>query len=239
MAAVKLLEAAGFEVVIEERRACCGRPMLSKGLVNDARARSQRRTLVLLTHGTASRSLEPNRAACSPSVTSTSISCQTTRTRNRFLILVMIDELAKLESEGELGITWSTDKPEVFFHGHCHQKALVIGFDVDSEIGRMQRPAKVALVVAEWRGHSATKLNTMKSPARSVKSVSSRHVSTKADTAIAVRSPAASRSNTSPVAKRSILQRYWRDGSRRATSGSQSGGKPSGHNPDRTSRSET
>ncbi len=37
LAAVKLLEAAGFEVIVEERRACCGRPMLSKGLVGDAR----------------------------------------------------------------------------------------------------------------------------------------------------------------------------------------------------------
>ena len=37
IAAVKLLEAAGFEVVIEERRACCGRPMLSKGLIEAAR----------------------------------------------------------------------------------------------------------------------------------------------------------------------------------------------------------
>ena len=31
MAAVKLLEAAGFEVIVEKRRACCGRPLLSKG----------------------------------------------------------------------------------------------------------------------------------------------------------------------------------------------------------------
>ena len=36
MAAVELLEAAGFEVIIEKRRVCCGRPMLSKGFVEDA-----------------------------------------------------------------------------------------------------------------------------------------------------------------------------------------------------------
>ena len=47
MAAVKLLEAAGFEVIIEERRACCGRPMLSKGLVEEAR-KSARRNVELL-----------------------------------------------------------------------------------------------------------------------------------------------------------------------------------------------
>ena len=36
-AVVRLLEAAGFDVVVETRRQCCGRPMLSKGLVEDAR----------------------------------------------------------------------------------------------------------------------------------------------------------------------------------------------------------
>jgi Fe-S oxidoreductase len=39
----------------------------------------------------------------------------------------MIDEfLAKLDQVGYLGITWKDDAgPEVLFHGHCHQKALV------------------------------------------------------------------------------------------------------------------
>ena len=42
IAAVQLLEAAGYEVTIEPRRACCGRPMLSKGLLNDARKAAAR-----------------------------------------------------------------------------------------------------------------------------------------------------------------------------------------------------
>ena len=39
----------------------------------------------------------------------------------------MIDEfLAKLEADGGLGIPWKTSTgPEIFFHGHCHQKALI------------------------------------------------------------------------------------------------------------------
>ncbi|MBA2760242.1 MAG: FAD-binding protein, partial [Chloroflexia bacterium] len=47
MSAVKLLEAAGFEVVVEERRACCGRPALSKGLVDVARKSARRNVQVL------------------------------------------------------------------------------------------------------------------------------------------------------------------------------------------------
>jgi Fe-S oxidoreductase len=39
----------------------------------------------------------------------------------------MIDEyLASLDGTGDLGIAWrESTGPEVFFHGHCHQKALI------------------------------------------------------------------------------------------------------------------
>ena len=47
MAAVKLLEAAGFEVIVEKRRVCCGRPLLSKGFVEEARNLARRNVEVL------------------------------------------------------------------------------------------------------------------------------------------------------------------------------------------------
>jgi Fe-S oxidoreductase len=129
IAAVKLLEAAGFEVVIEERRACCGRPMLSKGLVEAARKSARRNVSVLA--GYAKRGIP---------IIGTEPSCiLTLRDEYRDLLpndadvgaiasnSYMIDEfLAKLEAEGDLGIGWKKGTgPEVFFHGHCHQKALI------------------------------------------------------------------------------------------------------------------
>jgi len=36
-AAVKVLEAAGFEVVLEKRRKCCGRPACSRGVLDEVR----------------------------------------------------------------------------------------------------------------------------------------------------------------------------------------------------------
>src|SRR5690606_34661425 len=42
LAAVKLIEAAGFEAILEERRACCGRPMLSKGMIDPARKNARK-----------------------------------------------------------------------------------------------------------------------------------------------------------------------------------------------------
>ena len=47
IAAVQLLEAAGFDVLIEQRRVCCGRPMLSKGLLKDAKHAAERNVEML------------------------------------------------------------------------------------------------------------------------------------------------------------------------------------------------
>jgi Fe-S oxidoreductase len=129
MAAVELLEAAGFQVIIEERRACCGRPMLSKGLVAEARKSARRNVELLAPH-----------AKLGIPIIGTEPSCILTL-RDEYIDLLpgnedaqlvanhafMIDEfLAKLDADGELQINWKDGKgDEVFFHGHCHQKALI------------------------------------------------------------------------------------------------------------------
>ncbi len=129
LAAVKLLEAAGYEVVVEERRACCGRPMLSKGLVDAARKSARRNVQVLAPYAKQGIPIIGTEPSC----------ILTLRDEYRDLLpddpdveilaqqSYMIDEfLARLERDGDLGITWKTNTgPEVFFHGHCHQKALI------------------------------------------------------------------------------------------------------------------
>lgn len=129
MAAVKLLEAAGFNVIVEERRACCGRPMLSKGLIEPARELARKNVAVLAPY-----------ARNGISVVGTEPSCiLTLRDEYRDLLpndadattlageIFMIDEfLDKLAKADDLGITWRDDEPsDVLFHGHCHQKALI------------------------------------------------------------------------------------------------------------------
>ncbi|MGI8477890.1 MAG: FAD-binding and (Fe-S)-binding domain-containing protein [Thermomicrobiales bacterium] len=129
MAAVALLEAAGFDVILEERRACCGRPMLSKGLINDARKVARKNVALLAPH-----------ALAGIPIVGTEPSCILTL-RDEYLDLLpgdaeaaavagrcfMIDEfLAKLAEEDGLGIGWKREPgPKVLFHGHCHQKALI------------------------------------------------------------------------------------------------------------------
>jgi FAD/FMN-containing dehydrogenase/Fe-S oxidoreductase len=129
IAAVRLLEAAGFEVIVEERRACCGRPALSKGLVEVARKSARRNVQVLAPY--AKRGIP---------IVGTEPSCiLTLRDEYRDLLpndgemeavagqAYMFDEfLATLAADGTLGIEWkSSTGPTVLFHGHCHQKALI------------------------------------------------------------------------------------------------------------------
>lgn len=128
-AAVEVLEAAGYSVTIVERRACCGRPMLSKGLVESAR-RLARANVELLA---------PYARAGIP-IVGTEPSCILTL-RDEYLDLLpghpdaavvaqnsfMIDEfLARQLERGELSLPWRAEPgPKVLFHGHCHQKALI------------------------------------------------------------------------------------------------------------------
>ncbi len=128
-AAVGLLEAAGYSVEIVERRACCGRPMLSKGLVEEARKLARQNVEALMPY-----------ARQGVPIVGTEPSCiLTLRDEYRDLLpdkpdveriasnSFMIDEfLAKLLNEEKLDIAWREEEgPRVLFHGHCHQKALI------------------------------------------------------------------------------------------------------------------
>ena len=127
-AAVRLLEAAGFEVILVEKRVCCGRPMLSKGMIESARENALNNVLLLADYV---RDGIP--------VIGTEPSCILTF-RDEYLDLLpnnddakllssnsyMIDEfLFKLYESSDLDIKWKEKGPEVFYHGHCNQRSLI------------------------------------------------------------------------------------------------------------------
>jgi FAD/FMN-containing dehydrogenase/Fe-S oxidoreductase len=129
MAAVTLLEAAGFEVIVEKRRVCCGRPLLSKGFVEEARKLARRNIELLAPYAQQGMPIVGTEPSC----------ILTLRDEYRDLLpddedvaavareSYMVDEfLAKLDQAGDLGIVWKDGPgPDVLFHGHCHQKALI------------------------------------------------------------------------------------------------------------------
>jgi len=125
-AAVKVLEAAGFEVVLADHK-CCGRPMISKGLLEEARANAKHNVEVLSSYawrGVPIVGVEPG--------------CLLTL-RDEYLDLVddsrakvvaehcfLIEEfICKLLDEGELDLRFNSALSKILVHGHCHQKSLV------------------------------------------------------------------------------------------------------------------
>lgn len=127
IAATELLEAAGFEVLLPGHR-CCGRPMISKGLVTEARAAAQEtvsRLAPFAERGLPIVGLEP--------------SCLLTL-KDEYLYLLPGDPRAELVAQhaltfeefvaglaerGELNLAFTEEPRTLLLHGHCHQKSLV------------------------------------------------------------------------------------------------------------------
>jgi FAD/FMN-containing dehydrogenase/Fe-S oxidoreductase len=125
-AAVELLEALSFEVILANTR-CCGRPMISKGLQKEAIIAA--RYNVDLLHIYASQGVSI--VGCEPSCLLTFkdeypglLKDKKSRTvaKNSYMIE---DFIMMLQKYGELDINFLNLRKKVLFHGHCHQKALV------------------------------------------------------------------------------------------------------------------
>ncbi|HEU5395050.1 MAG TPA: anaerobic glycerol-3-phosphate dehydrogenase subunit C, partial [Candidatus Methylomirabilis sp.] len=125
-AAVALLEAAGFHVVLAEKR-CCGRPMISKGMVEQARANARYNLEQLAPYAEAGMPI----VGCEPSCLLTFRDeypdlLEDARAERLARHVFLIEEfLLDLHERGELPLTFRPAAGEILFHGHCHQKALV------------------------------------------------------------------------------------------------------------------
>ena len=126
-AATQLLEHLGYEVVLPQRR-CCGRPMISKGMLDKAKANARYNVDILYDYvkqGVQVVGLEP--------------SCLLAL-KDDYLDLLPGDEKAEevaqntylmdeflqmLYQGGDLDLEFREVVRKVLFHGHCHQRALV------------------------------------------------------------------------------------------------------------------
>ena len=123
-AAVALLEAAGLKVVLSET-ACCGRPMISKGLLDDATANAVTNVDQLYAYAEAGIPV----IGCEPSCLLTFRDEYPQLVRDEKARKVaensfMIDEfLIKLQEDGKLELNMGKLEKKVLFQAHCHQKA--------------------------------------------------------------------------------------------------------------------
>jgi FAD/FMN-containing dehydrogenase/Fe-S oxidoreductase len=123
IAATELLEAAGFEVVIVEKRRCCGRPMISKGLLPKAQANVVYNVALLAPYAQQGIPI----VGCEPS-------CLLT-IRDDYPDLVASDDarlvaqqsytLEEFLAENGRQLVFHDQERHILVHGHCHQKALV------------------------------------------------------------------------------------------------------------------
>jgi Fe-S oxidoreductase len=127
IAATEVLEAAGFEVILPGHK-CCGRPMMSKGLVNQAR-RAARETLdklaPLAEQGLPIVGLEPS---CLLSMRDEYFSLLPGDPRVKLVAdhcFTFEEFMAHLAGAGDLNLNFAAEPRPVLLHGHCHQKALV------------------------------------------------------------------------------------------------------------------
>ncbi|MBC8508486.1 MAG: oxidoreductase, partial [Chloroflexi bacterium] len=126
ISATEVFEAAGFEVVLPGHK-CCGRPAISKGLVDQARKLAQdtvERLYPFAEQGVPIVGLEPSCLLSmrdeyhyllpdNPKVKVVSELCYTFE-----------EFIAKMDAEGKWHLPLKTPASNVILHGHCQQKAI-------------------------------------------------------------------------------------------------------------------
>ncbi len=125
-AAVRLLEGAGYRVVLVDRK-CCGRPLISKGMLDEARehaAWNVARLAPYARRGVAIVGLEPS---CSLTLRDEWVDLL--RTEDARAVAeqsLLLEQFLLRERERGLTLRFADGHGrKVLLHGHCHQKAMV------------------------------------------------------------------------------------------------------------------
>ena len=130
-AAVRLLNALGYRVLLP-RRSCCGRPALSKGLLPTAQRQAKhliQRLWPYAQYGYPIIGLEPSCLLTLKDDYMALVQAKGEQEQQLKHILAQcwtLDEfLAQLVDQGQFNISFPSKKRRIKVHGHCYQKALV------------------------------------------------------------------------------------------------------------------
>ena len=128
IAAVKLLEAAGFHVLCPPT-ACCGRPAISQGLLAEARLAAEYNVELLAPLAFSAVPIVGTEPSCTLTLTDEYPQLIRTNAARRVASQTMMLEslLIRLADSGagELRFDPSISELPLLYHAHCHQKALV------------------------------------------------------------------------------------------------------------------
>jgi FAD/FMN-containing dehydrogenase/Fe-S oxidoreductase len=128
MAAVRVLEAAGYHVQIAEGKKCCGRPLITGGQADKAKAWVDHNVALLApfaNQGVPIIGIEPS---CILTLRDEYLGLASDQKRARILAAhaLTFEEFVTQEAEaGRFAPQWRPQPGKVLLHGHCHHKALV------------------------------------------------------------------------------------------------------------------
>ena len=126
IATVEVLEKAGYKVILANSQ-CCGRPMISKGLLDEAKVVAQHNVNLLspyVKEGIPVVGCEPSCLLTLRDEYPDLLANQASKhlAANSFVIDEFLDLLNQKDG---LDLEFSDETKKILFHGHCHQKALV------------------------------------------------------------------------------------------------------------------
>ena len=136
VAATRLLESLGFEVKIADRK-CCGRPMISKGMIDKAASNARHNIDVLHPFVESGARIVGWEASCLLTLKDEypDLFPDDPRARAVADAAVMIETLlAETAGDGAQQIEWSDRAASVAAQVHCHEKALVGTGDAEAAL---------------------------------------------------------------------------------------------------------
>ncbi len=127
-AAARFLDRIGYRVIVNEPKACCGRPYLSKGMVREARALAKQTLDVLIDYAARDLPIVGLEPSCILTFGDEFLSMLPGDDRAKKLAeqsMLFEDFVASIAAAGKLeDVRWKKRGEKVLLHGHCHQKAL-------------------------------------------------------------------------------------------------------------------
>jgi Fe-S oxidoreductase len=128
LAAIDVMRRAGFGVTLAPN-VCCGRPLISQGLLDEARARARENTRRLFARAEAGDALVFLEPSCLSAIREDAPDLLSGEERRRAQAIAGRARLFEpwLEEEwraGRASLALRTGPTSVVVHGHCHQKAM-------------------------------------------------------------------------------------------------------------------
>jgi FAD/FMN-containing dehydrogenase/Fe-S oxidoreductase len=124
LAALDVLRAGGMGIGLAAH-GCCGRPQVSKGLLEDARKLAARNAEALYPHAAAGRQIVFCEPSCLSAVREDAPSLLRGELRKKAesvaAACVLFEEAAQQVVDN---LTLKAGPPEILLHGHCHQKSM-------------------------------------------------------------------------------------------------------------------